>query len=128
MLHGSGYLLDLYTNDEGAMVCQCCRKEMPFKLHDGSHYFEAVEFDPRCDRELPGNHLALCPVCAAKYKNARKTEEAAMCAELSESETTEVRVVLAGTEERIKFVKVHRDDILAALAALDQTSPHTSIG
>lgn len=36
----STYLAELYTNDDRVMVCQCCRNAMPFKLADGSYYFE----------------------------------------------------------------------------------------
>lgn len=114
------YLVDLYTNDDGAMVCQCCRKEMPFRLDDGSYYFEAVEFDSRCDHELPENYLALCPVCAAKFKYARRNDETGMLAALRESEHAEIAVVLAGQEESIKFVGVHRNDLLPALGAVDK--------
>jgi hypothetical protein len=111
------YLADLYTNDDGVMVCQCCRSEMPFKLADGSYYFEAVQFDYGCDRELTQNHMALCPVCAAKYQHARTTPEAEMRAALV-NESAEIPVTLAGKIERIKFVNVHKNDLLGAFGIL----------
>ena len=40
------HLVDLYTNLDGQMVCQACHQEMPFKLSDGSPYFEAPELLP----------------------------------------------------------------------------------
>ncbi|MCA8917367.1 MAG: hypothetical protein KDB90_18405, partial [Planctomycetes bacterium] len=40
------YLRQNYTNSDGALVCQCCHDAMPFKLKDGSWYFEAVQFVP----------------------------------------------------------------------------------
>jgi hypothetical protein len=69
--------------------------------------------------KLPENHLALCPVCAAKFKYARRDDETEMLAALRESEQAEISVVLAGKEESIKFVNVHRNDLLAALGAID---------
>jgi hypothetical protein len=111
------YLTDLYTNDDGVMVCQCCREAMPFQLADGSYYFAAVQFDGECDAELPQNHIALCPVCAAKYQNARTTSDAELRAAL-ENGNSEVPVVLAGKPECIKFVNMHRDDLLSAFGIL----------
>jgi hypothetical protein len=111
------YLEDLYTNDDGVMVCQCCRNAMPFKRIDGSYYFEAVQFDGDCDRELTWNYVALCPVCAAKYQHARATPDAELRASLVNG-NAEVAVTLAGKVESIKFVKVHKRDLLSAFGAL----------
>ena len=41
---------------------------MPFKKRDGYYYFEDVESFDDFDIEIEQLHLALCPVCAAKYK------------------------------------------------------------
>jgi hypothetical protein len=111
------YLTELYTNDNGVMVCQCCREEMPFRLADGSYYFEAVQFDYECARELLENHMALCPVCAAKYLNARTTPDAGMRLAL-EKGNAEIPVILAGKPERIRFVNDHKNDLLSALRVL----------
>jgi hypothetical protein len=111
------YLQDLYTNDDGVMVCQCCRNAMPFKLADGSYYFESVQFDDGCDRELSWNYVALCPVCAAKYQYARATLGADLRTALANSDS-EISVTLAGKVESIKFVKVHKSDLLSAFDAL----------
>ena len=46
---------------------------MPFKLADGSPYFEGVEFLRSEGRELSENHVALCPTCAAKWRYANET-------------------------------------------------------
>jgi hypothetical protein len=109
------YLTDLYTNDDGVMVCQCCRNAMPFKLADGSYYFEAVQFDDGCDRELTWNYV--CPVCAAKYQYARATAAADLRTALANGDS-EIQVTLAGKVESIKFVKVHKSDLLSAFGAL----------
>jgi len=111
------YLTELYTNDDGVMVCQCCREEMPFQLADGSYYFEAVQFDYSCDRELPQNHMALCPVCAAKYLNARTTPDTEMRLAL-ETGNVEIPVILAGKPECIRFVNDHKNDLLSAFGVL----------
>jgi hypothetical protein len=113
------YLADLYTNDDGVMVCQCCRGAMPFKLPDGSYYFEAVQFDYGCDRELTQNHMALCPVCAAKYQHARTTPDADLRAALVNG-NSEIPVTLADNSESIKFVNIHKSDLLSALGVLAQ--------
>lgn len=62
------YLEGLYTNDDDQLVCQMCRKEMPFKLRDGRYYFEAVQLIDDFKKESRELYLALCPECAAKYK------------------------------------------------------------
>ena len=108
------YLADLYTNDDGVMVCQCCRNAMPFKLGDGTYYFEAVQFDSDCDRELTQNHLALCPICAAKFQYARDTPDADLRAALANG-NAEIEVTLAGALENIRFVNLHKNsDLLSA--------------
>jgi hypothetical protein len=111
------YLTELYTNDDGVMVCQCCREEMPFRLANGSYYFEAVQFDHDLDRELLQNHMALCPVCAAKYLNARTTPDTDMRLSL-EKGNSEISVILAGQPERIRFRNDHKNDLLSALGVL----------
>ena len=59
-----------YTNAGGQMVCQLCHNEMPFKKRDGSPYFEQRAILSRAYilKEHVAQYLALCPVCAAKYK------------------------------------------------------------
>jgi len=70
------YLSNLYTNEDGQMVCQGCHREMPFKKRDGKPYFEAVEAFGRehVHKEHPAQHLALCPLCAAKFKEYVKRD------------------------------------------------------
>jgi hypothetical protein len=63
------FLEDNYTNEDGIMVCQLCRKTMPFKKKDDTYYYEAVECLSRdhLKKEMPGQYLALCPECSAWY-------------------------------------------------------------
>lgn len=46
---------------------------MPFKKRNGEYYFEAVELFG--DIEHNELHAALCPLCAAKYKEFVKKDE-----------------------------------------------------
>ena len=50
------YLRDLYTNVDGVTICQACKDRLPFRLTDGSYYFEAVEFLPE-PGETPPSEL-----------------------------------------------------------------------
>lgn len=62
------WLKEEYTNEDGKIVCQICKKVMPFRTRNGEYYFEAVESFDNFESEIEEIHLALCPVCAAKYK------------------------------------------------------------
>ena len=62
------------------MECQMCRQEMPFKKRNSDEdYFEAVEVFGKdyFPKEHEAQHLALCPECAAKYKEYVKKDRAA---------------------------------------------------
>ena len=111
------YLRNLYTNGDNEMICQICEEEMPFKLDDGSYYFEAVECICIQDfpKECSENYLALCPVCAAKYKhtNGSKTED--IRSAILNSEDLTIPLILARESKTIRFVKVHIDDLKAVL-------------
>ena len=62
------WLREEYKNEDEKIICQICKNEMPFKTRKGECYFEDVESFDDFDREIEQLHLALCPVCAAKYK------------------------------------------------------------
>lgn len=53
---------------------------MPFGKHDGEHYFGAVQAFSRdhFPKEHEAQFLALCPLCAAMYKEFVKQDEEAM--------------------------------------------------
>ena len=112
-------LREQYTNKEGEMVCQICKEEMPFKKRNHEYYFEAVELLSK--EYLPKEHevpfLALCPVCAAKYKEFVKSDEEAMrelhCV-LKDADELDVSLKL-GEETSIRFVGTHRQDIRTIL-------------
>lgn len=106
-------LREQYTNEDELMICQICEEEMPFKKRDGEYYFEAVEALSR--DHLPKEHevqfLALCPVCAARYKEFVKNDEDAMAKlhrALKNSDELEVPLTLGELETSIRFVEIHR--------------------
>ena len=114
------WLREQYTNEDGQIVCQICKKIMPFKKRDGQYYFEAVEAFSQdyFSIEHEAQFLALCPLCAAMYKELVKKDEAAI-AELRKAlmnlESLEVPVSLGDFETTIEFVETHFHDIRTIL-------------
>ena len=98
------------------MVCQVCKEEMPFRKRDGEHYFEAVEALSRdhFTMEHEAQFLALCPLCAAMYKEFVKQDEGAMVVlknALINMDGFEVPLHLGDLDTSIRFVETHRDDL-----------------
>ena len=112
------YLKESYTNDDGELVCQMCEHEMPFRRRDGQYYFESVQlFDDLAGEHAP-THLALCPLCAAKYKEfvKRDSENAPIVrASISSSEHLVMHVVLGQDVGSIRFVEKHLLDVQGVL-------------
>jgi hypothetical protein len=114
------WLRNQYTNDEGKLVCQICHGEMPFRKRNGEHYFEAVELLSRDElpQELAVQYLALCPLCAAKYKEFVKRDPDAVAELLGKLTTTdqpEVRVHFQEEDAIIRFVETHWHDLKVVL-------------
>jgi hypothetical protein len=112
------WLLELYKNPSGQMICQICEQEMPFKKRDGEYYFEAVEALNTLPREQHQNHLALCPLCAAKYKEFVKRDEDALqrCqALIIAADGAAVALQLGGEEATLRFVASHLLDLKTLL-------------
>lgn len=123
------YLKNEYTNDLDQMICQICTEEMPFKKRDGDYYFEAVEaFTSYYFRkEHNAQFLALCPLCAAKYKEFVKRDERALeNLYITLKKSAELEVSLSVRElQSIKFVETHWRDmktILESIGESDSTS------
>lgn len=116
------YLRDLYTNESGEMICQACHLVMPFRLDDGAHYFEAPEFLQSVSTELAENHLALCPNCCAKWQNANSVPDAELHEALIVADELELSVTLAGEAVRLRFVRVHIEDLRTILGVLAENS------
>ncbi len=114
------YLRNQYTNQDSQLICQICKMEMPFKKRDREYYFEAVEalstaFFPK---EHPAQFLALCPVCAARYKEFVKRDKAAMgnfYQAIKQSDKLEVPLKLGELERNLRFVEPHWIDIKTIL-------------
>jgi hypothetical protein len=114
------WLREQYTNENGLMVCQICKKEMPFRKRDGQYYFEAVEAfsQDQFPLEYEAQFLALCPLCAAMYKELVKQDDAAMTdlvKVLLNMASLEVPLRLGDLEATIQFVETHFYDIKAIL-------------
>ena len=114
------WLRNQYANDYGQMVCQICKEEMPFRKRDGDYYFEAVEALSRdyFAKEHEAQFLALCPLCAAMYKEFVKHNESAMKAlheALKNSEEPKVSLKLGEVETSIQFVEPHWLDMRTIL-------------
>jgi hypothetical protein len=115
------YLRAQYTTSAGEMHCQACRKPLPFKIKDGSWYFEAVKLVSARKQVHTANAIALCPLCAALYKYARGTKNEAILDELDSTTidagqgTVEIPVVLDGKRIKLGFTGKHAIDIKTAL-------------
>jgi hypothetical protein len=114
------WLRNQYTNDADQMICQICKQEMPFKKRDGEYYFEAVEALSRdyFSREHEAQFLALCPLCAAMYKEFVKQDEGVMKIfkdALMNSDKPELSLNLGELETSIRFVESHWQDMRTIL-------------
>ena len=114
------YLKAQYTDDSDQMICQICQDKMPFKKRNGDYYFEAVEALSRdyFPKEHEVQFLALCPLCAAKYKEFVKREEeqeAALSRALQNAEGLEIPVNLGDGETSVRFVERHWLDMKTVL-------------
>ena len=114
------YMRAKYINNNNEMVCQICKGVMPFKKRDGEYYFEAVEAfsNGYIPKEHEAQFLALCPLCAAMYKEFVKRDETAMRElhdTLKNSGELEVQLELGELKTSIRFVKPHFHDIKTIL-------------
>ena len=110
------YLLRHYRNAHGDMTCQICKGPLPFKLEDGSDFFEVVDFIPGLSKRHGQNYLALCPNHSAMYRHANATK-----AELRERvktlATNEIEVELGQRVLTIYLSKIHVIDMKAVIKA-----------
>lgn len=103
------YLLQQYTNGD-ELFCQICKSPMPFKLADGTPYFETVEFADELRKRYHQNYLALCPNHAAMFKYANGSDGVLLNLLLS-IDGNELDVTLAQTDYTIYFTKTHIADL-----------------
>ena len=114
------YLKENYTNNADQLICQICKGEMPFKKRDSEYYFEAVEAlsGDYFRKEHEAQFLALCPECAARYKEFVKREEANLSQlhhTLLASDKPEVSLKLGELETSLRFVEIHWQDMKTIL-------------
>ena len=116
------WLREMYTNAQDVTVCQMCRNAMPFRLpKTGEYYFEAVQVADNFSVEDHCLHLALCPLCAAKYTVLVKKPEDCLsefiwAIEQAKAGDFEVPVQINGRPASVRFVETHMLDLKAALA------------
>lgn len=117
------YLRTHYSTAEGTVVCQVCRNPMPFKVH-GNDYFEAVDLLKKKAKLYHQNRLALCPLCAAKYKHANDTDMETLKLEIltspidSASTQLEFELWLAGRAEHLLLTAKHVIDLQGAFRGI----------
>ena len=111
------YLRNLYTNLDGVMICQICKDALPFKLPDGSYYFEAVEFLPGLRKHHYQNYLALCPNHAAMYTYVNESEETMTSTFIGGLNENELEVVLAEEVTTVNINSIHILDLNAVIAS-----------
>lgn len=114
------WLREQYTNNSNQMICQICKDEMPFKKRDSEYYFEAVEAlsKDHFPKEEEAQWLALCPLCAAMYKEFVKRDEDEMQKlkdKLVNSENPDVPLLLGKLETTLQFVETHWEDMKTIL-------------
>ena len=114
------YLRQQYTNKDGEMICQICKQPVPFKLDDGSDYFEKVEFIDDLTKRHYQNYLALCPNHSAMFKlvNGSKELMKDMFVDLT---TNELEVILAQSDHTIYFTKTHIADLKSVINSEDNS-------
>ena len=112
------YLVALYRSNIQTVECQMCGEPMPFKKRNSNEdYFEAVEAlgTEYFPLEHVAQYLALCPECAAKYKEYVKRSKNAqkeLYRVLKDSDESEVLLKLSEFTIRIQFEKrKHWQDI-----------------
>lgn len=108
------YLRQQYTNPDGEMICQICTKPLPFRLSDGRHYVEKVEFFDDAEKRHFQNYLALCPNHAAMFQYALGSgdlirEMFLVC------DDGNLEIILAGRDASIYFTRTHLADLKAVM-------------
>lgn len=114
------WLANQYSNEEHQVICQMCESEMPFRKRDGSYYFEAVEAIPNLGIENHELFLALCPLCAAKYKELVKQDPTVLGAFksgiLATKDTVLISLPIEQLPKSIRFVETHLFDLQRILS------------
>lgn len=107
------YLRAQYTQDD-EMICQVCKAPLPFKLDDGSFYYEAVPFIAGLKRQHYQNYLALCPNHSAMFQFANGSRDL-LGGMFGRMLGNELEVVLGQADATIYFTKTHIADLQEVL-------------
>jgi hypothetical protein len=108
------YLRQHYRNADGEMTWQICKGPLPFRLDDGSDFFETVEHLPELRKRHFQNYLALCPNHSAMYRHANASKGTMLDLVINHS-GNELEVVLAQQDMTIYLSKIPVIDIKAVL-------------
>ncbi|MDD4028941.1 MAG: ATP-binding protein [Caldisericia bacterium] len=114
------WLRDQYTNSDGKTICQMCEREMPFKTSPDEYYFEAVQVEDNLKKTHESLFLALCPLCAAKYRELLKRDETLLLQVIKaiqySPEETIPMVLKNGERSSLRFTEKHLIDIQEVLS------------
>jgi hypothetical protein len=110
------YLRLQYTNQDGEMMCQVCKGPLPFRLPDGRHYVEKVEFISGLERRHHQNYLALCPNHAAMFQHAHGSKDL-LREMLMDCDDDNLDIVLAESDASVYFTRTHLLDLKAVIAS-----------
>jgi hypothetical protein len=120
------YLREQYTTD-GEMICQICKHVVPFKLDDGRHYFEKVEFLEDLKNRYYQNYLALCPNHSAMFQHANASRN--LLQELFVGMANQrLEVILAQESATIYFTKTHIADLRQIIDVDSSRTMHSNNG
>lgn len=117
------YLRKNYTNSSGILICQICNNEMPFKTKDGQYYFEPVKISDNIKFEHHLLSLALCPLCAAKYKEFIKNDEdenKRLIKTLENNKFQKIPISFNKQKADITFIETHYLDIQTILRQISK--------
>jgi hypothetical protein len=89
-------------------------KPMPFKLDNGSSYFEGVEFLRALTARPHQNYLATCPKHVTMFKHANGSRES-MMQKLVALTRNRLQLVLAQEEASVYFSDTHISDLKAVI-------------
>lgn len=109
------YLREQYTSSDGEMICQVCKAPLPFKLNDGTAYFEKIEFLKNLKKRHYQNYLALCPNHAAMFQYANGTPD--LLCRFLKVVSNDLDLVLAQNDTTIYFTKTHILDLKTVIQA-----------
>lgn len=118
------YLRQQYKNEDEEMICQICKAPLPFKLADGTAYFEKVEFLPELTKHYVQNYLALCPNHAAMFQHVNGSSD--LIGDVIDLTGQEVHVMLAKEHATIYFTKTHLFDV-KTLIDVDRDQKRTKL-